>query len=214
MKPFTPLPRILAGTGHRQLIHRILRPDLPPDTQRIDLVTTSQRRVSIIDSGRTPENVVAEGDTAIHILWQLSESGANIAVEGAEYPVAPGDTVMVPGGDSWRLSANTLAVVISVRSHRLAEPILPTHGTECFHGYNRETRYPGTETIPLTRWKITQPLTLEAGESERILVSLYSDIAMQHANGVGMLPVGTASVTRGGQITLVPNGLSYVLVID
>ena len=214
MKPFAPLPRIVTGSNHHQLIHRILRPDLPRETQRIDLVTTSRRRVSVIDTGKTPNPLLAEGDTAIHVLWQMDETGAVVRLDGIEYPIAPGDTVMVPGGDTWCLSSNTLAIVIAVRVHALTLPIPPTHGTEQFHGFNRETRYPGSGAIAFTRWKITQPLSIDAGEPERIIIGLYRDIALQYAAGVGMLPVGTASVIRGGQITLVPNGLSYVLVID
>lgn len=158
--------------------------------------------------------MVAEGDTAIHVLWQLNESGADIWLDGTMHPVAPGDTVMVPGGDRWYLSPDTLAVVFAVRKHTLALPIPPTHGSEQFHGYNRETRYPGDESIRMARWKITQPVTIDATEADRILVSIYGDIALQYDSGVGMLPVGTASVIRDGQITLVPNGLSYVLLID
>ena len=214
MKPFTPLPRVVTGSHHRQLIHRVLRPDLPAHTHRIDLITTSQRRVSIIDSGEAPQKTVAEGDTAIHVLWQLDEAGATIWLNERETAIAPGDTVMVPGGDSWCLAANTLAILIAVRHRTLALPVMPTHGCEHFHGYSRETRYPASEAISFTRWKLTQTLTLEHTAQDRILISLYGDIALQHADGVTMLPVATASVIREGQITLVPNGLAYVLVIN
>lgn len=216
MNPYTPIPRIVAGEYHLQLIHRILRPDVPPDTQRIDLITTSFKRVSLIDSGECPIATVAEGDTAIHVLWQSDESDAAIWIDEDRYPIAPGDTVMIPGGDRWHLSANMLVVLVAVRKRTLSLPVLPTHGDYHFTGFNRESRYPANAGFTLSRWKVTQELTFAAPESERVVVSMLGNFAVQTRSGVTMLNQGEASVIRPdvGQTTLVPNGLSYVLVID
>lgn len=216
MNPYTPIPRIVTGEHHLHLIHRILRPDVPPDTQRIDLITTSFKRVSLIDSGEYPIDTVAEGDTAVHVLWQKDESEAAIWIDEDRYPIAPGDTVMIPGGDVFRLSPNTLAILIAVRKHSLALPIPPTHGDYHFDGYNRESRYPNDAGFALSRWKVTQELIFSAPESERVMVSMLGNFAVQSRGGVTMLNQGEASVIRPdvGQVTLVPNGLSYVLVID
>lgn len=216
MMPYSPIPRIVAGVSHRQLIHRILRPDLPADTQRIDLITTSNKRVSIVDSGTMPEERVAEGDTAVQVLWQQDEHDTAIVIGTDRYPIAPGDTAMIPAGDRWRLPPDTLVIVVAVRNHSLALPIPPTHGDYHFDGHNRESRYPGSPALHLSRWKITERLTVSAPQSERVLIGLYNDVAIQHAGGISMLRKGEASVIRPGSggITLVPNGLSYVLVID
>lgn len=214
MSPYSPVPRIVAGSDHLQLIHRILRPDIPADTQRIDLITTSTRRVSIIDTGSKPTESIAAGDTAVHVLWQQDEDDAAIWLDSDRLAIAPGDTVMIPGGDPWRFSPHTLAIVIAVRRRSLALPVPPTHGTYHFDGYNRQSRYPGDGPFTLSRWKITQELAFPAIESERVLVGLYADVALQSRGGVTMLRQGGASVIRREQITLVPNGLAYVLVID
>jgi len=216
MKPYSPIPRIVAGTSHRQLIHRILRPDLPTDTQRIDLITTSSRRVSIVDSGDRPGERVAEGDTAVHVLWQPDQRDAVIEIGTDRYPIAPGDTALIPAGDSWQLSPNTLVTEIAVRGNSLALPVPPTHGDYHFSGHNRESRYPAMGSVRLSRWKLSENLRMPVPVTERILIGLYNDIAMQYPGGVSMLRKGETSVIRPatGEITLVPNGLSYVLVID
>ena len=215
MKPYAPIPRIVAGENHLQLIQRILRQDVPADTARIDLITTSFKRVALIDTGKHPEEVRAEGDTALHILWQNDETDAAIWIDGDRHSIAPGDTVLIPGGDTWKLSANTLAVLIAVRNRNLTLPVLPTHGDYHFAGYNRESRYPAGAGFALSRWKVTQPLTFAAPEAERVLISLHGDFGLQYPGGVTMLRRGETSVIRPevGQITLVPNGLAYVLVI-
>lgn len=216
MNPYSPIPRIVAGVSHKQLVHRILRPDVPSDTQRIDLVTTSSKRVSIVDSGETPAERTAEGDTAVHVLWQLNERDAEIKIGTDPYPVAPGDTAMIPTGDSWQMSPDTLSIEVAVRGTSLALPVAPTHGEYHFSGHNRESRYPSLGATRISRWKLSQNLALPAPDAERILIGLYNDIALQYPGGVSMLRKGETSVIRPatGGITLVPNGLSYVLVID
>ena len=91
-------------------------------------------------------------------------------------------------------------------------PLGPEHGEDHFVGHNRETRPAG---MGLSRWKLTGPLTLPATSDDVVWVSLYGDIAVHHDIGIGMVFQGEASVIRPGtgQTTLVPNGLSYVLVL-
>lgn len=178
MTPYSPIPRIVPGTAHRQLIHRILRSDVPPETQRIDLVTTSFKRVSIIDSGEPPAERTAEGDTAIHVLWQHQEHGATIEIGTDRYAIAPGDTSMIPAGDSWRMPPHTLFIEVAVRRSSLALPIPPTHGDYHFTGHNRESRYPAMGTVQLSRWKLSENLAMPAPDAERVLIGLYNDIAL------------------------------------
>lgn len=216
MKPYSPIPRFVRGSDHAGLIHRLLRSDLEPDIQRIDLITTTQLRLSVLDSGYQPVEHRAEGDTCIHVLWQANESEASIRIGEEQLAISPGDTTWIPAGDTWQLSADQLAICIVVRSNTLAMPIKPSHGEERFVGHNRETHVPKTSGISLRRWKLTEPLTIEASDEEIILVGLYADIAIQFAGGVTMLTQGEASVIRPGtgQITLIPNGLSYILILD
>lgn len=216
MTIYSPIPRFVEGSGHHSLIRRLIRTDIGEEVQRIDLITTTFLRVSIIDTGTAPESAVAEGDTALHILWQEDEEHASITVEGARKPIAPGDTCWVPSGDAWQLSPNQLAILISMKTHTIAIPIDPVHGEDQFEGYNRETLAPSPPGVYLCRWKITVPLEMDDAPNDRILVSLYSDMAVQAAGKVAMLHQGHASVVRAGSgpITLVPNGLSYILSLE
>lgn len=220
MRPYSPIPRFVRSTDHGRYIHRVLRKEIDPDVQRIDLITTTFLRVSIIDSGTSSVAEIAEGDTCVHVLWQAHEVGAEIDIEGERHPIAPGDTAWVPAGDAWWLSPNQVAIQISMRSHALALPIAPTHGEDRFVGHNRESQYP-SPGLSVCRWKLTEPLTISEPDRDVILIGLYNDIALQWEGGVSMLPQGEAVALRPapnirpgtGQITLVPNGLSYVLVI-
>lgn len=215
MKPYAPIPRFVRGSGHGSLIRRVLRKDVEADVHRIDLITTTQLRLSIVDSGQLAQEHIAEGDTCIHVLWQKEEANADISISGERFPISPGDSTWVPMGDSWSLSPNQLAVLVAIRRSTLAIPIEPAHGDDRFDGHNRETVAPAPPGVKLSRWKLTGPLTLPSADHDQILVSLYADIAIRYDGGISMLPQGEASVIRPGtgQITLVPNGLSYVLVL-
>lgn len=215
MRPYSPIPRFVRGGNHDRLIRRLLRKDVQRDTQRVDLITTTQLRLSIIDSGHHPSEQIAEGDTCIHDLWQADESDANITIGGEQFDIAPGDSTWIPMGDSWQLSPNQLAILISIRKSSLAIPLNPAHGDDRFSGHNRETIAPASDGVELSRWKLTEPLKIPESDDDLILVSLYADIAIQFEGGISMLNQGETSVIRPGtgQITLVPNGLSYVLII-
>lgn len=213
MSPYSPIPRFVRRSGHTHLIHRLIRPDVDPETQRIDLITTTTFRLSLLDSGTVPVEQAAEGDTTLHVLWQSHEPDAWITISGERFPILPGDSVGIPAGDSWRLSPDQLVISITRRSSSMVMPIEPLHGADRFDGHNRETTPAG---MGLARWKLTEPLSLANTAADQILVSLYADLAIQYDGGVVMLRQGEASVIRPGtgHITLVPNGLTYVLVID
>jgi hypothetical protein len=123
---------------------------------------------------------------------------------------------MIPAGDTWQVSRHTLMIEVAVRGTSLVLPVPPTHGDYHFTGNNRESRYPAMGATQLSRWKLSQNLALPAPERERVLIGLYNDVAFTCSGGVSMLRKGETSVIRPetGGITLVPNGLSYVLVID
>lgn len=216
MTPYSPIPRFVPGDDHSSLISRVLRADVTQKIQRLDLITTTQLRLSLIDSGSNPLEYIAEGDTCVHLLYQADEEDAYISIGGDRQEIHPGDFSWIPAGDSWQLSSDQLAITISVRANSLALPIDPTHGDYRFDGYNRETVAPSASGISLSRWKITQPLTLPESDQDRIFIGLWNDLAIQYSGGVSMLHQGKASVIRPGtgRITLVPNGLSHVLAIQ
>lgn len=212
MKPYAPIPRLVSGNDHRSLLGRVLKADVPADTMRIDAITTSFLRVSLIDTGATPEPVTAEGDTTLHILWQADESAARLEIEGESFPIAPGDTACVPHGDRWQISPHQLAVLVARRAANLALPVSPHHGEESFSSHNRCTSYTQTS---MQRWKLTEPLTLPTADKDVVIIGIYADIALQWSAGVDMLTQGSTRVIRPGtgEVILVPNGLSYVLVL-
>lgn len=215
MRPYSPIPRFVRGENHGSLIRRILREDIDADINRIDLITTTSLRISILDSGHTPQEQIAEGDTAIHVLWQQHEANAQITVADLRNPIAPGDTTWIPAGDPWQLSPDQLVILLSFRSQRLAVPIDPEHGEDQYSGFNRETIAPAPAGVTLSRWKLTGTLTLPPSDRDLILISLYADLAIRFDSGISMVGQGRASVIRpeSGEITLVPNGLTYVLVV-
>ncbi|MCO5216824.1 MAG: hypothetical protein M9950_11820 [Thermomicrobiales bacterium] len=213
MKFYAPMPRFVVGSDHHDLIRRLFRRSAPPGTQRIDLITTTKLRVSIVDCGKASSPIESEADTIIHVLWQLDESAATITIGGDTWPIAPGDTAAIPTGDEWYLSPNQLMIQIVRRSHELALPVAPHHGMESFTGHNRGTTYDLPTQLSIQRWKLTEPLTVESAQ-DQILIGLFNDLALQHHSEVELMPQGEVRVVRGdGPITLVPNGLSYALII-
>ncbi len=216
MRPYFPIPRFVQGEQHSALIRRALRRDIEPEIQRLDLVTTTQLRISLEDSGLQPVEHTAEGDTCVHVLYQSGEENSRIEIGGEQHAITPGDFAWVPAGDTWQLSSDQLAITISVRSNSLALPIDPTHGEYRFDGYNRETVAPAASGVSLSRWKVTQPLTLPGADTDRILIGLWNDLAVQYPGGVSMLQQGKACVIRPGSdgVALVPDGLAYVLAIE
>lgn len=216
MKPYSPIPRFVPGTDHTSLIQRVLRSDVKSETHRVDLITTTGLRVSLVDSGNNPTAQIAEGNTCVHVLYQADERDSKIDIGGLSYNISPGDFAWIPTGDSWQLTSNQLVILIVMRSSSLALPIAPAHGEYRFHGYNRETIAPSPPEVSLSRWKLTQPLPLPDSHRDRIYIGLYNDLALQYPGGVSMLHQGHTSVIRPGtgQITLVPNGLSHLLAIE
>lgn len=216
MRPYSPIPRFVRGNDHAGLIHRFFCTETDADVQRIDLITTTTLRLSVIDSGHHATEHIAEGDTCVHVLWQADERDAHILIGGDRFEISPADSTWIPAGDAWQLSPDQLVICIVGKSRSLAVPIEPTHGEDRFVGHNRETLAPASSGLSMSRWKLTGPLQLEESDQEIILVGLYADVAIQFDGGVSMLPQGEASVIRPGmgRITLVPNGLSYLLAIN
>lgn len=213
--PYTPIPRVVSGDDTQMLMSKLAGMPWSAGTARVDLITTSRLRVSLIDTGTEPEPVRTEGDTIIHILAQAIEHDATITVDAESFPIAPGDTMTMPEGESWQLSPHQLAIVVVRRTRSLGVPIGPTHGQESYAGYNRRTAYPTGRGVNMVRWKLTQPWALTP-EAETILVGLANPIALQWRNGVDLIRPGECRVIDQslGELTIHPDGLGYVLVIE
>lgn len=213
---FQPIPRVVPGDDAHHLLRGVMRMDVPPGTRRVDLVTSTRLRLSLIDSGDTPAAAPAKGDTAVHVLWQRDERGAFVEIEGERLRIAPGDTISIPAADRWSLSPRQIAVVTSTHARRLATVVGPTHGEESFDGYNRRTRCATVGGYLVDRWKITGPQTFDQDMGERILVGLTGDVALTWSGGTELLTNGTCRVIPAGAppITVVPNGLGYVVALS
>ena len=209
----SPIPRYARGEGHLDLIRKLWRPTVPTGTQRIDLITTTQLRAAVAES---PPEATAEGDSLVHVLWQADEARASIAIAGESLAIAPGDTAAIPAGDAWQLSPGQLAIVVAQRARSLALPAPPHHGRERYEGFNRITSYDLPPSWGFRRWKLSTPATLSAREGDVAIIGLYNTIALQHQSGVDLVPQGEVRVIRqhDAHVTIVPNGLSYVLTIN
>ncbi|HWV36748.1 MAG TPA: hypothetical protein VNZ55_14020 [Thermomicrobiales bacterium] len=218
-------PRVVVpgDTGHI-LLRRVMkvRSDLH-EIARITLVDQPDLRIILRDTG--PEGTSSAAiarDTAIHLLWARDDASAHLTIDHRRTPIAPGDMIVLPAGTGWRASPGLILCEISTGApaspgQRAADLLpSPTHGNETFHGYNRQTTYPAPSGIAISRWKITEPLELSPSSRDRYIVDLAAPVAM-------FWPTGTDLIGRGecrhippttNPVTLLPDGLGYVLVVD
>lgn len=213
--PRRPTPIIEAGTPTHRLLRGVLRVDVPQrHIRRIQLLATHGWTVSLLDTG-DGDALTPAGDLTIHVLWQLDEMDAAITVDGASYPITPGDTMSVPARTAMAYSPGMLLAVIEASRSTLHSVIPPSHGEESFEGYNRRTSYETPEGFALERWKITQPLTLPASTSPFAMICLAEPLGMAWRGGVDLVGRGACRLVEPGTgpVTLLPDGLGYALVI-
>lgn len=215
--PWRPAPEIVPGSPAHRLIRGVLRMDVDTlHVARVDLHHSPAWTVSLIDTGNgDAEAWNTRGDTTFHILWQLDEDDAWIEAGGERFPIAPGDTMSVPAGMAVRQAKGMLLVRVEANSATLDGVLPPSHGTETFEGFNRRTDYETPAAFTLQRWKITQPLTLSASESTYAIVDLATPLALTWPGGTDLFGRGECRVIPSGTgpMTLLPDGLGYVLVI-
>lgn len=216
-RPIQPTPRTVPGADGQNLLRRVLRVrrDIE-EIERIVLTDAERWTISLRDTG--PEGSGPEkstGDSAIHILWQHDENHARIIVDDLHYPIVPGDTITIPGGSIWIATAGMVMVQVSCPIASIEDIIGPTHGTEVFHGYNRQTLYPTTSGFSLERWKITRPLTLEASNEPYVIIDLIDPVALMWPGGTDLIDRGTCRFIppQLGPVTLLPDGLGYALIV-
>lgn len=215
--PIQPTPRTLPGVDGQDLLRRVLRVRSEMrKIERILLIEDDRWTIALRDTG--PEGTHPEslsGDAALHVLWQRDEDRAAIIVNGLRYPIVPGDTITIPGGSTWSATAGMVIVQISGSNASIDGVVGPTHGEEVFRDYNRQTLCATTTGFALDRWKITQPLTLEASDDPYIIIDLADPLALTWPGGTDLIGRGTCRLIppRLGPITLLPDGLGYALIV-
>lgn len=98
---------------------------------------------------------------------------------------------------------------------RLAHRPVPTHGLARFEGHNRRTVCTAGPYFVMERWKITQPLTLTLPEGRgAAITNLVNPVGLSWASGAESLGPAESRVLPAAlkQVTLVPDGIAYVLV--
>lgn len=214
--PQRPTPTIEPGTSAHRLLRGVLQVDLPERFIRhIRLLETAAWTASLLDTG-DGDRLTPAGDLTIHVLWQLDEKDARIVVDGAPYPIAPGDTMSVPAGTEVIPTRGMLLAVIEGSPSTLRGVIPPSHGVESFEGYNRRTTYETPEGFRLERWKITQPLTLPAPTAPFAVICLAEPLGLAWRGGVDLVGRGACRLIEPGTgpVTLLPDGLGYALWIS
>lgn len=224
--------------GHR--LQRIMgcRPALPgPISALVDdlgLVSAGIPHIaSYLDATCPTPNQISEDTTAIHILWTTPGARAEVRAgrdpQGEAdllgYEVHPGDTFSVPAGIPYAIGAGIIAFVFSGASPRAgADPTAwprsilphpPTHGLNLFDRFNRRTICAAHEDLLLERWKVTQPLELPLGRDRwHYLTNLVEPVALNWPGGSTILQRTKSRLLPPGlgRITVVPNGLGYVLM--
>lgn len=215
--PRRPEPEAIPGTPSHRLIRGVMRMGIdPPNAERVTLYRSPHWTVSLVDTGagddapRSPA-----GDTTVHMLWQMDEANAAVTVDGEHFPIAPGDTMSVPGGSPLHLSAGMLLVRVEASSRTLDGVLPPSHGVESYEGYNRRTDYDTPDAFSVQRWKITQPLTVQATGTPYAIIDLASPLALVWPGGTDLIGRGECRVVEPetGAVTLLPDGLGYALVV-
>jgi hypothetical protein len=175
---------------------------------------------------------ISDGFAAIHILWTSTPqphavlAGHDPAVPGdlIDYPVHPGDTIVVPPHAPFAIGEGCLAFILAQgnidhapddATPALATPMPPTHGLGVFHRFNRRTICAARPGLLLERWKITEPLALDLDPGRwHYLTNLVDPATISWAGGaVTMRPTQSCLVPPlVGSITVVPDSLAYILV--
>lgn len=217
--PVTPATTIVPGGPDHTLLRRVMKIRATDrHTERIILADTVLLRLSLRDTGSgdtAPET--ATRPTAVHLLWARNEEAARLLIEDRDTPIAPGDTVILPTHTVWQASAGL--ILCEIRSTSTAAPdhvIGPTHGTDAYHGYNRETIFPPLPGLVISRWKITQPLLLPPPHDERFIVPVAAPLTLLWPGGVDLVRPGACRLLPSGcdPVTILPDGVAYMLAVS
>jgi mannose-6-phosphate isomerase len=98
--------------------------------------------------------------------------------------------------------------------HLEPQPI-PTHGLARFDGHNRRTVCAAGPYFAMERWKITTPLTLPLPAGRGVAITnLVNPVGVSWEGGTDVIRRAESRVIPAAmrQVTLVPDGIAYVLV--
>lgn len=112
--------------------------------------------------------------------------------------------------DEWRAN-----IEATLRCLRLAPQPNPTHGLNIMSGNNRCTVCAAGPYFMMQRWKLTAPLTLAVQPDQCLAVTnLVEPVSVIWPGGTDLLDRAESCVIPAaiGQLTIVPNGLAYVLI--
>jgi len=217
-------PILLTGSHGSGRLHRIMHAEV--DSQTANLVDLDGRRmpgwrIEIVDASSAWAPTATGSPSIVHVLWTAQRGGVvvrtgNAPDEGAppEVTMHPGDSLVVPASRNTTIGPGAIALVAHGTSKVAIELAGPSHGLSLFHRYNRRTVCAVVPGLVLERWKLTAPQTL-ALENDRwhYFGNLVKPVSLVWGNGMLRLgPVQACLVPPGvGNLTLVPDGLAYVL---
>jgi hypothetical protein len=169
---------------------------------------------SIVDIGTDGACWQTAGEEAIHVLYEQDETQCQVTIDGDSMPILPGDSIAIGAKASVRMSPAVLALHISAfhGQQSVAQP--PSHGSEQFSGFNRQTIYATGPKIELERWKLTGPqrICIDDRQAQAIVV-LFGKVSCIQSGSIETLDAGESIVaTSPGAVLIVPDGLAYVAI--
>jgi hypothetical protein len=170
---------------------------------------------SIVDTGTEGACWQTAGENVIHILHAQDEVTCRVTVDGESMPILPGDSIAIGAKASVRLSPAILAFHISASRGRQLDPRSPSHGTEHFSGFNRQTAYPTDREIALERWKLTGPQRISTDNRKALAIMvLYGNVSFIQCGSIETLDAGESIVAhgKGNDFEVVPDGLAYIAI--
>jgi hypothetical protein len=166
----------------------------------------------LIDTGIQPMIWRPTGDDVIHILHAMDEPACRIEIDDIKMAIAPGDTIRVGSNSRAQLSDGVLALHVQSVNGSPFRREHPSHGSESFDEFNRQTIYATGSEIALERWKLTAPLNLELDRNVAFVV-LFGHISVVQSGSVDTVGPGDSIVYGAGHLRVYPDGLAYIAII-
>lgn len=141
-------------------------------------------------------------DTLVFEIQQTSDLAESLM------PTALDGTPLPP--DVWHAN-----IAATLRCLRLAPQPNPTHGLNVMSGNNRGTFCAASPYFMMQRWKLTGPLTLDIHPDQCLAVTnLVAPVSLIWPGGTDLLQRAESCIVPAatGQLTIVPDGLAYVLI--
>ena len=179
-------------------------------------------QLHLIDTSYTAAPAIDQARTMIwHVLWVRDEDSATVSISSSQqeraWRIAPGDSIFVPADASFATDGGQLALAITIPEGNPLESRVdpPTHGTDQFFGYNRQTTALMAGGLKVSRWKLTQPLAFaDHYRSRCIVVALARNVTVRTTSTIDLLNQGQAALVDPMTDPIIsPDGLAYLLTI-